>query len=198
MAALGLIEVIGMVSAITTLDTMLKAAQVERLAVEKVRGGLVAVLVTGDVGAVRAAVDAGLSTAREFGTVISCHVIPRPAAMTEQMLEPLRKKKNKAEVEQVEPDRQAAEEMTVETAVEIATVQSNEQPVAENNDEIDRPEPVTGSVSAMSPEMLQSMKVVDLRNLARELDLQSMTREEIKFARKGELIEAIMQRLEER
>ena len=46
--------------------------------------------------------------------------------------------------------------------------------------------------------MLQSMKVVDLRNLARELDLQSMTREEIKFARKGELIEAIMQRLEER
>lgn len=79
MQALGMIEVYGYLTAVEALDSALKAANVSRLGVEKVRGGLVTVLVEGDVGAVKAAMDASAAAAERVGTVISVHVIPRPA-----------------------------------------------------------------------------------------------------------------------
>jgi ethanolamine utilization protein EutM len=76
--ALGLIETRGLVGAIEAADAMVKAAKVRFLGRQKVKGGLVAVLVAGDVGAVKAAVDAGAAACQRVGTLVSSHVIPRP------------------------------------------------------------------------------------------------------------------------
>ena len=76
--ALGLIETRGLVGAIEAIDSMVKAANVRLLGRENIGGGLVTVMVTGDVGAVKAAVDAGAAAAKRVGELISVHVIPRP------------------------------------------------------------------------------------------------------------------------
>ena len=76
--ALGLIETRGLVAAIEAADAMVKAAKVKFLGRQKVKGGLVAVLVAGDVGAVKAAVDAGAAACQRVGQMVSVHVIPRP------------------------------------------------------------------------------------------------------------------------
>ena len=76
--ALGLIETMGLVAAIEAADAMVKAAKVKFLSRQKVKGGLVAIMVAGDVGAVKAAVDAGAAAGSRVGTVVSSHVIPRP------------------------------------------------------------------------------------------------------------------------
>ncbi len=76
--ALGLVETRGLVGAIETADAMVKAAKVRFLGREKIGGGLVAVMVAGDVGAVKAAVDAGAAACKRVGTLVSSHVIPRP------------------------------------------------------------------------------------------------------------------------
>ncbi len=76
--AIGMIETKGNVAAIEALDAMLKAANVSYLNKHKVGNGLVAITVTGDVAAVRAAVDAGAEAAGRLGEVVSVHVIARP------------------------------------------------------------------------------------------------------------------------
>lgn len=84
--ALGLIETRGLVGAIEAADAMVKAAQVELLGKEGVGGGLVTVMVRGDVGAVKAATDAGAAAAEKVGELVSVHVIPRPHADVEGIL----------------------------------------------------------------------------------------------------------------
>jgi len=76
--ALGLIETRGLVGAIEAADAMVKAAKVKLLGVQKVKAGLIAVMVSGDVGAVKAATDAGSAACELVGSLISAHVIPRP------------------------------------------------------------------------------------------------------------------------
>lgn len=78
--AIGFIETRGYVGAFTAADAMVKAANVEVIAREQVGAGLVSVLVRGDVGAVKAATEAGSEAAGAVGEVISVHVIPRPHA----------------------------------------------------------------------------------------------------------------------
>lgn len=84
--ALGLIETRGLVGAIEAADAMVKAANVTLVGKEQVGGGLVTVLVRGDVGAVKAATDAGAAAAAKVGELISVHVIPRPHQETESIL----------------------------------------------------------------------------------------------------------------
>ncbi|MCL0965957.1 ethanolamine utilization microcompartment protein EutM [Clostridioides difficile] len=76
--ALGMIETKGLVGAIEAADAMVKAANVQLVGKEQVGGGLVTVMVRGDVGAVKAATDAGAAAAERVGELISVHVIPRP------------------------------------------------------------------------------------------------------------------------
>lgn len=76
--ALGMIETRGLVGAIEAADAMTKAASVELCGYEKIGSGLVTVMVRGDVGAVKAAVEAGNVAAGNVGEVVSTHVIPRP------------------------------------------------------------------------------------------------------------------------
>jgi ethanolamine utilization protein EutM len=84
--ALGLIETRGWVAMIEAADAMVKAANVSLVGMEKIGSGLVTVLVRGDVGAVKAATDAGAAAAQRVGEVVSVHVIPRPHSDTETLL----------------------------------------------------------------------------------------------------------------
>lgn len=84
--ALGMIETRGLVGAIEAADAMVKAARVSLIGKEKIGGGYVTVMVRGDVGAVKAATDAGASAAEKVGELVSVHVIPRPHSEVEMML----------------------------------------------------------------------------------------------------------------
>ncbi|MFA5562436.1 MAG: BMC domain-containing protein [Eubacteriales bacterium] len=86
MEALGLIETRGLVAAIEAADAMLKAANVVLIGSEKIGSGLVSVMVRGDVGAVKAAVEAGSAAASKLGELIATHVIPRPHTDVEKLL----------------------------------------------------------------------------------------------------------------
>jgi ethanolamine utilization protein EutM len=82
--ALGMVETKGLVGAIEAADAMVKAANVSLVGYEKIGSGLVTVMVRGDVGAVKASVDAGAASA--VGEVVSVHVIPRPHTDVEKIL----------------------------------------------------------------------------------------------------------------
>ncbi len=84
--ALGMIETKGFVGAVEAADAMVKAANVQLLGKEYIGAGYVTVFVRGDVGAVKAATDAGAAAARRVGELISVHVIPRPHAEVERVL----------------------------------------------------------------------------------------------------------------
>ena len=84
--ALGKIETKGFVAAVEAADAMVKAAKVVLTRYERTGGGLVAVFVRGDVGAVRAAVDAGERAAQRVGELVSAHVIPRPDEQLEDIM----------------------------------------------------------------------------------------------------------------
>ena len=86
MKALGMIETRGLVASIEAADAMVKAANVTLQCKEHVGGGLVTIMVRGDVGAVKAATDAGAAAAERVGTLISVHVIPRPHEELEEIL----------------------------------------------------------------------------------------------------------------
>ena len=84
--ALGLVETRGLIGSIEAADAMVKAANVQLIGYEKIGGGYVTVMVRGDVGAVKAATDAGAEAAARVGEVVSVHVIPRPHADVESVL----------------------------------------------------------------------------------------------------------------
>ncbi len=84
--ALGMVETRGLVAAIEAADAMLKAANVTLVGTEKIGSGLVSVMVRGDVGAVKAAVESGASSASKLGELVATHVIPRPHTDVEKIL----------------------------------------------------------------------------------------------------------------
>jgi len=88
--ALGLVETRGLVAAIEAADQMCKAANVQLIGTEKIGSGLVTVMVRGDVGAVKSAVEAGSSAAGRLGELVATHVIPRPHNDVEMILPSLK------------------------------------------------------------------------------------------------------------
>ncbi len=84
--ALGLVETKGLTGAIESADAMVKAANVTLIGYEKIGFGLVTVMVRGDVGAVKAATDAGAEAARSVGELVAVHVIPRPHSEIERVI----------------------------------------------------------------------------------------------------------------
>ena len=89
--ALGMIETRGLIGSIEAADAMVKAANVTLIGKEHIGGGLVTVMVQGDVGAVKAATDAGAAAAERVGELVSVHVIPRPHEEVEMILPNLQK-----------------------------------------------------------------------------------------------------------
>ena len=177
MQALGMIEVYGYLTAVEALDSALKAANVSILGVEKVRGGLVTVLVEGDVGAVKAAMDASAAAAERVGTVISVHVIPRPADDVTRML-----KGGKEPEEPTPPEPEKPSEPEISSEPDTLSEPESEAVKAEEGEKA--PQDVT-------VEEMQTMGVDALRRLARALEIKNMTRAEIRFAKKQELIQKI-------
>ena len=88
--ALGMVETRGLVAAIEAADAMVKAANVTLIGTEKIGSGLVSVMVRGDVGAVKSAVEAGEAAAQRLGEIIATHVIPRPHGDVEKILPALK------------------------------------------------------------------------------------------------------------
>ncbi len=86
MIALGMVETRGLIGSIEAADAMVKAANVKLIGSEYIGGGFVTVMVRGDVGAVKAATDAGAAAAKRVGELVSVHVIPRPHGDVEAIL----------------------------------------------------------------------------------------------------------------
>ena len=84
--ALGMVETRGLTASIEAADAMVKAAEVTLIGTEKIGSGLVSVMVRGDVGAVKAAVESGTAAASKLGEIIATHVIPRPHTDVEKIL----------------------------------------------------------------------------------------------------------------
>ena len=194
MKALGMIETRGLVAAIEAADAMVKAANVSMQCKEHVGGGLVTVMVRGDVGAVKAAVDAGACAAERVGELISAHVIPRPHGELEEILSghgqenppdsPAGPSRGEPETTPPQPDNPAVEEPDDrEHEPEDSEEDSNPSEEADG---------ATVDPAQLTPEALEGKKVVDLRILARQLGVTSMTRREIRSAQKEPLIKAIL------
>lgn len=233
MNALGMIETHGLVAAIEAADAMVKAANVSLTRKEEVGGGLVTVMVRGDVGAVKAATDAGAAAAERVGELISVHVIPRPHEELESILtdpdpgaapeapeddsDAEEEKPAQAADDPEEPEAEAiaeadgddekAETLPEDEASEEAERTDPEVPEeteavepeeAETEEAADEPEVTTAAapgkapVKVYKPGFLSSMSVVKLRELARKLGVDNMTKSDIRFAKKQELIEKIL------
>lgn len=175
MQALGLIETRGLIAAVESADAMLKAADVALLEKTLVGGGLVTVAVTGEVSAVKAAVDAGAAAVRQLnmGLLISEHVIPRPHGELDDLMICSTPYKDRVAATDNEPISQPEVVEAVETTettetsdvVEIpAELQTAEIPLTK--DAVDRMAAEKGVRAVMKE--LQQCKVIKLRTLARE------------------------------
>lgn len=191
MDALGMIETRGLIGSIEAADAMLKAANVTLMNKTQVGGGLITVMVRGDVGAVKAAVDAGAAAAERVGELLSVHVIPRPAADVERILDPRKPEPTAAKVP-ISQQASAGEQISVDTS---------ERPLADAHplEDMDIEEPEEGAgeeetfhfdLSSLTSDDLRRMTVSKLRAVARKLET-GMSRKEIRFAKKEELIARI-------
>ena len=196
--ALGMIETYGYVGAIEAADVCLKAANVTLLGCEFVKGGLVTIHIRGDVGAVKASIDAAAAAVQKIGHLLSTHVIPRPSDDVEKILPTLIQ-----EVQQ--QDSQQPLEAKYQEAVKDQQEKEQEKVQEKVQEEVDAPKVKMAKdnlvleldLSPKSSEALKALKTVDLRALARKIDHQfegafSIERSQIKYSRKDELIEAIL------
>lgn len=182
MNALGMIEVYGYLTAVAALDTALKAADVHLVDVVKVKGGLVTVIITGDVGAVKAAIEASVSEAERVGKLISQHVIPRPVDSIDTLFGIKKEAQTNAKIEEVTNEVNPAKEEVDKVEVPV----QEEKPA--------QPQKQNPTITAKS---MQEMTVEKLRQLARQLKITNLTRNEIKYANKGQLIQSISSFLEQ-
>lgn len=169
MKALGLIETKGLLAAVESADAMLKAADVTLLERVFVGGGLVTVTVNGDVGAVKAAVDAGAAAVLRIGTtsLISQHVIPRPHESLAAIV--------RAEIEKAEE------------SLELSSPAQSDQSDQIHKQDIDLWVQEMGMEAAI--EKLNACKVVKLRNLAREYETFGITGRTVSKSDKKQMLE---------
>lgn len=189
MNALGMIETRGLVASIEAADEMVKAASVTLISKTHVGGGLVTVMVEGDVGAVKAATDAGAAAAERVGELISVHVIPRPAADVAHILDRRPEPKPEPEPEPPAPEPEPEPEVPEHEPEEAAHTEEmkEEQQEEAHAEKMD--------LAELTPEALGKMTVAKLRIVARELGTTGMSRRDIRFAKKEDLIERITKAL---
>lgn len=179
MQALGLIETKGLIAAIESADAMLKAANVELVDRVFVKGGLVTIIIEGDVGAVKAATDAGAAAAMRIGELISVHVIPRPhEEVGKTIVYPTSKKKlNSAAAEKKASEPEEKVETVIENKEVSEKVESVVTPAPKGMDsqtdfsemhKEDLDKLVKEGSMEKALEALDKLKVTKLRNLARE------------------------------
>ena len=227
MKALGMIEVYGRVGAIEGLDSALKAANVSLVNMIRVGGGLTSVFVEGDVGAVKASIDAAAAAAERVGKLISAHVIPRPDAAVRKMLDIAlndefhgnksgsdgnAEPKDQAETGQADASGADALSGKTEAIVDAEAEIGESEVVVDAQTEIGESEGVMDAeaeieeeeagaaeahtsanpeVHAADYEELEKMTVAQLRRLAREMQDYPLSKQEIKFAKKEDLLMAL-------
>lgn len=193
--ALGLIETFGYIGAIAGADAAVKAAVVTIKRMEIVKGGIVTVLFTGDVGAVKAAIEAGEAEASRVGKLRTSHVI---ASISEDVAEILFNKSKQVEIVEEKIEEKIEE---VKEEVKEVSVQEEKEELEEKL-EIKQMQARTvkspGGIVKKSREELLAMKVVKLRNMARNLDGIEIEKNRIKFANKNQLVNAILAYYERR
>lgn len=214
--AVGMIETYGLLPAVEGLDACLKAANVELAGFAYVSAGLVMLTVTGDVGAVQAAVDAGATAAARVGRVVSKHVIPRPHESVGTLFPPPQRpggRKGGTGIHRREfgarargaassppeipamPEEVPGAELTLqeapppEVAIPLGEAVPQEE-VALQEETV--PQEETAPL-ALNPEALQARRIADLRKIALSIPGISLSREQIRSANKDALIEAILQ-----
>jgi microcompartment protein CcmL/EutN len=218
MKALGMIEVRGELGAVEAMDAAIKAANVSLVNMIKVGGGLVSIFVEGDTGAVKAAIDAGAAAAERVCELMSINVIPRPASDVRKIVDmtPPTAPDNNAPAnggasgepadESPEEEVPAEDEDTAEAVPESKEEESAEAPESSEdaesvmvNNEADKPDVISEPVDIDDAEdyakrsfgkTLIDMTVGELRKMARGVEGFPLTKQEIKFAKKEELLEA--------
>lgn len=204
--AIGLIEVTGYVAAVEAADSAVKAANVTLIGIEKVKAGISTVKITGDVGAVKAAVDAAAASADSLGLLRGCSVIAR---VDEQVDKFFFTKKEEVKLEQkavVEETNNGSDDMAVKEETVGITKEKNEEAVIsegegkasqvevqENTEDIASETIQESKAEAVNSEIdYNTMKVEELRRLVRTLQIPGMTNKQIKFAKKDVLVKAIL------
>lgn len=217
MKALGMIEVRGELGAVEAMDAAIKAANVSLVNMIKVGGGLVSIFVEGDTGAVKAAIDAGAAAAERVCELMSINVIPRPASDVRKIVDmtPPTAPENNADNDSgasgepaeksTEEETPAEEEHTAEAVPESEEESAKESDSSEDaesvmvNNEADKPDVISEPVDLDKVEdyaeksfgkNLIDMTVGELRKMARGVEGFPLTKQEIKFAKKEELLEA--------
>ncbi|MDY2984579.1 MAG: BMC domain-containing protein [Synergistes jonesii] len=221
MKALGMIEVEGYLAAVEALDTALKAANVHTCKVSLVTGGLVSVFVSGDVGAVKAAIDSAAAAAERVGKIVSVHVIPRPDESVYSLLAAGEGAGSgsgicAAVLDQAAKARPCAEEDAPPAYAEAEKEPPTGRPVAETREAEGTEAPETADVGAAKVEdvegqkgtegeipaaeeektaaaELNNMSLTGLRKLASSIGVKGMTSREIRKAGRDELVKAIME-----
>ena len=194
MKALGLIELLGYCPAVVALDTALKTADVSFQQISKIDKGIVSLTVTGDVAAVQAAMDAAKAAVEQVGQVLYVHVIPRPHDEVDAMLNPPPAAPQPPSAPE-EPSGDGAEAEETEEASQESEEDEEDEPSAQ-----DTAEPSADAkalLETLTPEVLEGMTVKELRTVARELNITNMTRKEIRFGKKEDLVSSICKYLEQ-
>lgn len=180
MNALGLVETIGYVAAIEALDVCLKSASVEVVGIQKVGQGIVTIEVSGDVGAVKSAVEAAKYAAEKVGVLRATHVIPRLHADVHDALfkkEDIKSAEEETvhEIEEIETEVEIKEVEDIQEEIEIDSVDVEEN--NEKKDELEKPN-------------LSNLSVKELKNLAKSLGSKK-TYKELNALKKEELISLV-------
>ena len=197
MKALGLIELLGYCPAVVALDTALKTAEVSFQQISKIDKGIVSLTVTGDVAAVQAAMDAAAAAAEQVGQVLYVHVIPRPHEEVDEMLTP----PPTAPVSAPQASSNAKtsddkkEERVMEEAVNMVELVEDADESAQASAKT--PADLKALAESLTLEVLEGMTVKALRTVARDLNVTNMTRKEIRFGKKEDLIASICKYLEQ-
>ena len=197
MQALGLVEVYGYIAAIEAADSALKAANVELLGIEKVRGGIVTVQLIGDVGAIQSAVESGTNSASRIGTILSSHVISR---VDDDLIGKVINLKKVEETKVVNSVKEIYEDVKIENieeiedlkdVSEIEEVQKNsEDDIYEDEAEDELNDDIDIEKEFTKTELLE-MNTKQLRNLLRKVDKDILWKD-IKVLKKNEIIDKLM------
>ena len=204
--ALGMVETRGLVASIEAADAMVKAANVQLLGKQKVQGGLVTILVTGETAAVKSAVDAGAAAAQRLGEIVSTHIIPRPDDQIDELIGEVKivERKPRKQVKEIIPEKKP-ERVTTQKEIKEKEIFEEVKPVQRisSSSTIDRlkkealgkTSPVektqvtrSGKINFTMPE-LEVMNVHQLRRFARDFESFPIKGREISRANRGELLD---------
>lgn len=207
MKALGMIEVYGRIGAIEGLDSALKAANVSLVNMVRVGGGFTSFFIEGDVGAVKAAIDAAETSAGRVGSVISSHVIPRPDQSVRNLfnMNQQQSPKNQKSTDN-KIDKEKVDNLIESKSILENKSKENSFPSNKVDDDVEKKldaivekkleDSDNAAANATKYDKYEALTVVELRKAARDIEALNLTKQEIKFAKKKDLLDAIKKAIE--